>query len=91
MSDGRALGARELHRQRRRRRYSRGHTRGLTNADDKRVLNLLRMLCDVVLVGAQTVACAAQTTRRLRLGRAVSVGEMLMLRYERGSEDKGHG
>jgi len=32
-----------------------GHTRGLNNADDKRVFDLLRMLCDVVLVGAGTV------------------------------------
>jgi len=32
-----------------------GHTRGLTDVDDKRVLDLLRMLCDVVLVGAGTV------------------------------------
>ena len=32
-----------------------GHTRRLTDADDKRVLDLLRMLCDVVLVGAGTV------------------------------------
>jgi riboflavin biosynthesis pyrimidine reductase len=43
------------------------HTRGLTNADDKRVLNPLRMLCDVVLAGAQTVAGAAP--RGLWLGR----------------------
>jgi riboflavin biosynthesis pyrimidine reductase len=32
-----------------------GHTRGLNDADDKRVFDLLRMLCDVVLVGAGTV------------------------------------
>ncbi len=32
-----------------------GHTRGLNDADDKRVFNLLRRLCDVVLVGARTV------------------------------------
>jgi riboflavin biosynthesis pyrimidine reductase len=32
-----------------------GHTRGLDNADDKRVFDLLRMVCDVVLVGAGTV------------------------------------
>lgn len=32
-----------------------GHTRGLNDADDKRVFDLLRMLCDVVLVGAATV------------------------------------
>jgi hypothetical protein len=31
------------------------------------------------------VAGAAQTTRRMRLGRAISVGEMLMLRYEPAS------
>lgn len=30
------------------------HTRELTNPDDKRVFALLRMLCDVVLVGATT-------------------------------------
>lgn len=32
-----------------------GHTRELNNADDKRVFDLLRMMCDVVLVGAGTV------------------------------------
>jgi riboflavin biosynthesis pyrimidine reductase len=35
-----------------------GHTRGLTSAEDKRVFHLLRRLCDVVLVGARTVATA---------------------------------
>ena len=29
---------------------------------------------------------AAQTTRRMRLGHAISIGEMLMLRYERESQ-----
>ncbi|HEX6794461.1 MAG TPA: pyrimidine reductase family protein [Casimicrobiaceae bacterium] len=32
-----------------------GRTRGLNNADDKKVFDLLRMLCDVLLVGAGTV------------------------------------
>ncbi len=32
-----------------------GLTRGLNNADDKRVFDLLRMLCDVVLLGAGTL------------------------------------
>jgi riboflavin biosynthesis pyrimidine reductase len=32
-----------------------GLTRGLNNADDKRVFDLLRRLCDVVLVGAGTL------------------------------------
>lgn len=32
-----------------------GRTRGLNNADDKKVFDLLRMLCDVLLVGAGTL------------------------------------
>ncbi len=32
-----------------------GRTRGLNNADDKKVFDLLRMMCDVVLVGAGTL------------------------------------
>jgi riboflavin biosynthesis pyrimidine reductase len=32
-----------------------GRTRGLNNSDDKKVFDLLRMLCDVVLVGAGTL------------------------------------
>ena len=32
-----------------------GRTRGLNNIDDKKVFDLLRMLCDVVLVGAGTL------------------------------------
>jgi riboflavin biosynthesis pyrimidine reductase len=32
-----------------------GRTRGLNNADDKQVFDLLRRLCDVVLVGAGTL------------------------------------
>jgi riboflavin biosynthesis pyrimidine reductase len=32
-----------------------GLTRGLNNADDKKVFDLLRMLCDVVLLGAGTL------------------------------------
>jgi hypothetical protein len=31
-----------------------GHTRGLNNADDKKVLDMLRMMCDVLLVGTGT-------------------------------------
>jgi riboflavin biosynthesis pyrimidine reductase len=37
--------------------------------------------------GAGRIAAgAAQTTRRMRLGHAIAVGEMLMLRYERESQ-----
>jgi riboflavin biosynthesis pyrimidine reductase len=32
-----------------------GRTRGLNNADDKKVFDMLRMMCDVLLVGAGTV------------------------------------
>ena len=32
-----------------------GRTRGLNNPDDKKVFDLLRMLCDVLLVGAGTL------------------------------------
>lgn len=32
-----------------------GRTRGLNNADDKKVFDILRMVCDVVLVGAGTL------------------------------------
>src|SRR5687768_12372376 len=42
-----------------------GHTRGLTNADDKRVFDLLRMLCDVVLVGAATVRSDGYAGRKV--------------------------
>jgi riboflavin biosynthesis pyrimidine reductase len=42
-----------------------GHTRGLTNADDKRVFDLLRMLCDVVLVGAATVRSGGYAGRKV--------------------------
>ena len=42
-----------------------GHTRGLNNADDKRVFDLLRMLCDVVLVGAATVRSEGYAGRKV--------------------------
>lgn len=42
-----------------------GSTSGLTNADDRKVLDLLRMLCDVLLVGAGTLR--ADGCRELRL------------------------
>jgi riboflavin biosynthesis pyrimidine reductase len=42
-----------------------GHTRGLTDADDKRVFALLRMLCDVVLVGAATVRSEGYAGRKV--------------------------
>jgi len=32
-----------------------GRTRGLNNADDKKVFDMLRMMCDVLLVGAGTL------------------------------------
>ena len=42
-----------------------GSTSGLNNADDRKVLDLLRMLCDVLLVGAGTFR--ADGCRELRL------------------------
>jgi riboflavin biosynthesis pyrimidine reductase len=42
-----------------------GHTRGLNNTDDKRVFDLLRMLCDVILVGAATVRSEGYAGRKI--------------------------
>ena len=42
-----------------------GLTRGLNNADDKRVFDMLRMLCDVVLVGAGTLRTEEYTDLQL--------------------------
>ena len=42
-----------------------GRTRGLNNADDKRVFDMLRMLCDVVLVGAGTLRTEGYADLRL--------------------------
>lgn len=42
-----------------------GRTGGLNNADDKRVFDLLRMLCDVVLVGAGTLRMEGYAALRL--------------------------
>ena len=42
-----------------------GLTRGLNNADDKRVFDMLRMLCDVVLVGAGTLRTEGYADLRL--------------------------
>lgn len=42
-----------------------GLTRGLNNADDKKVFDTLRMLCDVVLVGAGTLRTEGYTELRV--------------------------
>jgi riboflavin biosynthesis pyrimidine reductase len=42
-----------------------GRTRGLNNADDKRVFDMLRMLCDVLLVGAGTLRTEGYADLRL--------------------------
>jgi len=42
-----------------------GRTAGLNNADDKRVFDLLRRLCDVVLVGAGTLRAEGYADLRL--------------------------
>lgn len=42
-----------------------GRTGGLNNADDKQVFDLLRMLCDVVLVGAGTLRAEGYADLRL--------------------------
>jgi len=42
-----------------------GRTRGLNNADDKKVFDLLRMMCDVLLVGAGTVRTEGYEELRL--------------------------
>jgi riboflavin biosynthesis pyrimidine reductase len=42
-----------------------GRTRGLNNADDKRVFDLLRMMCDVLLVGAGTLRTEGYEELRL--------------------------
>jgi len=42
-----------------------GRTRGLNNADDKRVFDMLRMLCDAVLVGAGTLRTEGYADLRL--------------------------
>jgi len=45
-----------------------GRTRGLNNADDKQVFDLLRMLCDVVLVGAGTLRTEGYADLRVEDG-----------------------
>lgn len=45
-----------------------GRTRGLNNADDKQVFDLLRMLCDVVLVGAGTLRTEGYADLRVEEG-----------------------
>jgi riboflavin biosynthesis pyrimidine reductase len=42
-----------------------GRTRGLNNPDDKKIFDLLRMLCDVVLVGAGTLRTEGYADLRL--------------------------
>ena len=42
-----------------------GRTRGLNNADDKQVFDLLRMMCDVVLLGAGTLRAEGYTDLRV--------------------------
>ena len=42
-----------------------GRTRGLNDADDKKVFDMLRMLCDVLLVGAGTVRTEGYNELRL--------------------------
>jgi riboflavin biosynthesis pyrimidine reductase len=42
-----------------------GRTGGLNNADDKQVFDLLRMICDVVLVGAGTLRAEGYADLRL--------------------------
>jgi len=42
-----------------------GRTRGLNNADDKQVFDLLRMICDAVLVGAGTLRTEGYADLRL--------------------------
>jgi riboflavin biosynthesis pyrimidine reductase len=42
-----------------------GRTAGLNNADDKQVFDLLRMLCDVLLVGAGTLRAEGYAELRL--------------------------
>jgi riboflavin biosynthesis pyrimidine reductase len=42
-----------------------GLTRGLNNADDKKVFDILRMLCDVVLLGAGTLRTEGYVDLRL--------------------------
>lgn len=42
-----------------------GRTRGLNNADDKKVFDMLRMMCDVLLVGAGTLRTEGYAELRL--------------------------
>ena len=54
-----------------------GRTRGLNNADDKKVFDLLRMMCDVLLVGAGTVRTEGYEELRLEGSLAAAVACVL--------------